>query len=248
MINVKVQSYNPEQIQYLYEQSKNPDFYSETLSTQTGRQIINEVYNEFKSFFGGIKGFSKNLTNYTGMPNIPRYAKADAIEVGFTNQDCVLYNINGITYLKMPKMKTDPYKQTKQGKKGYIRLGKLQIDGRLMHVKIVPYYDTYKIALTYKKEPLSFHFDNMRILGIDPGLNNFLTTSNNCGLSPFIIDGRDMKSYNQHYNETLACLRSKLGAGGEDPYSALERGLQFFGHQQFRGSGSQRRVSAVPEQ
>lgn len=204
---------NPEQIQYLYEQSKNPDFYSETLSTQTGRQIINEVYNEFKSFFGGIKGFSKNLTNYTGMPNIPRYAKADAIEVGFTNQDCVLYNINGITYLKMPKMKTDPYKQTKQGKKGYIRLGKLQIDGRLMHVKIVPYYDTYKIALTYKKEPLSFHFDNMRILGIDPGLNNFLTTSNNCGLSPFIIDGRDMKSYNQHYNETLACLRSKLHKG-----------------------------------
>ena len=54
-----------------------------------------------------------------------------------------------------------------------------------MNLKISSYYDTYKISLVYEIEKSNHSLDNTRILGLDPGLNNFLTSSNNCGLNPF---------------------------------------------------------------
>ena len=201
---------SPAQVQYLYEQSHNPDYYNSDMSVQTGRQIINEVYDSFKSFFAEIKDYWKHSLKYTGKPNIPHYIKSNETEVSFTNQDCRIYEFDGITYLKMPTMPKIIGKQTKYGKKGYLPLGKLKLKGNLMQVKIQPYYDTYKIFLICKVELPLVNLNKLRILGIDPGLNNFLTTSNNCGLHPFIIDGKEMKSYNQHYNETLSRLRSRL--------------------------------------
>lgn len=43
-------------------------------------------------------------------------------------------------------------------------------------------------------------------LGIDPGVNNWLTCVSNLGTS-FIIDGRKLKSLNQWYNKTVSKLK-----------------------------------------
>ena len=52
-----------------------------------------------------------------------------------------------------------------------------------------------------------------RILGLDPGLDNFLTTLTNFSAAPFIIDGHWLKSVNQNFNRRRAVLLSELTKG-----------------------------------
>ncbi|GET38421.1 transposase [Microseira wollei NIES-4236] len=51
-----------------------------------------------------------------------------------------------------------------------------------------------------------------RALGIDPGLDNWLTRVCNVGIS-FIVDGRKLKSLNQFYNKRVAILKSGKSQG-----------------------------------
>ena len=200
------------QFQKMYERTKNQDYYNPNLAAQTSIQIVRKTLNDFKSFFASAKDYSNDSTKYTGRPQLPKYIKTDETTATFTNQDCVIYDINNKTYLKLPNMKEDKSKKLRPNRRGYVKLGNFKI-AKLMQVEIQPYYDTYKICMTYLKEEDSAILDENRILGIDTGVNNFLATSNNCGLFPFIIDGREMKSYNRYYNKTLARLRSKLPKG-----------------------------------
>jgi transposase len=51
-----------------------------------------------------------------------------------------------------------------------------------------------------------------RVLGIDPGINNWLTCLSNARTS-FIIDGRHVKSLNQNYNKRVAKLKARKPQG-----------------------------------
>ncbi len=48
-----------------------------------------------------------------------------------------------------------------------------------------------------------------RVIGIDPGLNNFCAVTNNFGDKPFLVNGRTLKSVNNYYNKRLARLKSQ---------------------------------------
>ena len=52
-----------------------------------------------------------------------------------------------------------------------------------------------------------------RILGLDPGLDNFLTALTNFPAAPFIIVGHWLKSINQNFNRRRAALMSELTKG-----------------------------------
>jgi len=47
-----------------------------------------------------------------------------------------------------------------------------------------------------------------KVLGIDHGLNNWLTCVSNIGTS-FIVDGLHLKSINQWYNKSVAKIKEK---------------------------------------
>lgn len=49
-------------------------------------------------------------------------------------------------------------------------------------------------------------------MSIDLGINNLCTVSSNC-INSFIIDGRKLKSINQHWNKRVSNLKSKLVEG-----------------------------------
>jgi transposase len=54
-------------------------------------------------------------------------------------------------------------------------------------------------------QSLPTHLDSTKVLGIDHGLNNWLTCVSNVGTS-FIVDGRHLKSINQGYNKKVSTL------------------------------------------
>lgn len=183
---------------HLFKITNNIDYYN-ALPMQSTQHLIKEVLESFKGFFNAIKSYSKNNNNFTGKPKLPNYIKTDKISFSITNQDAVIkIDKDGKQYLKLPKTKVKLF------------LGKLNLS-HLKEVVIKPYYNTYKICIiTEIEKSNNMNLNKNNILGIDFGIQNIVTTSNNCGLQPLVIKGNTLKSFNQWYNKTLSNYKSKL--------------------------------------
>ncbi len=72
--------------------------------------------------------------------------------------------------------------------------------------RIVPRNNCFYIEFVYQQADLEKVEANDNVLGIDHGLNNWLTCVSNLGRS-FIIDGKKVKSQNQWYNERIAHIK-----------------------------------------
>jgi putative transposase len=185
----------------VFKVNDNPDYFNEN-PMQTTQNIIKECLKDFKSYFKALKEYAKNPSKFTGKPKLPGYIKTDEISFDITNQDAVVYKRDdGTFYLKLPKTKA------------ILELGKREITN-VKEVTIVPYYDTYKVCIVSEVKTNEIRdLDKSRTIGIDLGVNNFLTISNNCGLNPFIINGKILKSKNQYFNKVTSDLKSKLPLG-----------------------------------
>ncbi|RLP91183.1 transposase [Geobacillus stearothermophilus] len=184
---------NNEWIRYnsLDKMLKHKQVYKE-LPAQTSQQILRLLDKNWKSFFKAIKDWSKNKEKYLGKPKLPKYKKKNGRNVViFTNQQCKIKD----GYIKFPK--TDLKLKTKV------------IEG-LQQVRIVPKGSIYVIEVVYKKEIPNMIRESNRVVGIDLGLNNFVTMVNNIGETPIVINGKGVKSINQYYNKQKAYFQSIL--------------------------------------
>ncbi|MED4871365.1 transposase [Geobacillus stearothermophilus] len=66
------------------------------------------------------------------------------------------------------------------------------------------------LIYSYKKEIPNMIRESNRVVGIDLGLNNFVTMVNNIGETPIVINGKGVKSINQYYNKQKAYFQSIL--------------------------------------
>lgn len=73
----------------------------------------------------------------------------------------------------------------------------------IVEVRILPRNGCFYAEFIYKVSPQKIELDKQQALGIDPGLNNWLTCVSTVGTS-FIIDGLHLKSLNQWYNKSVA--------------------------------------------
>ena len=73
----------------------------------------------------------------------------------------------------------------------------------IKEVRILPRNGCFYAEFVYKLNPQTVKLDSQKALGIDPGVNNWLTCVSTVGTS-FIIDGLHLKSMNQWYNKSVA--------------------------------------------
>jgi putative transposase len=73
--------------------------------------------------------------------------------------------------------------------------------------RIVPRNGCFYIEFVYQQKEVEKVEPNDNVLGIDPGLNNWITGVSNTGKS-FIIDGKKVKSQNQWYNKQVATIKT----------------------------------------
>ncbi|WP_287519954.1 transposase [Okeania sp. SIO2C2] len=78
--------------------------------------------------------------------------------------------------------------------------------------RILPRNRCFYIEFVYNQQEIKPVEDNGNVLGIDPGLNNWITGVSNTGKS-FIIDGKKVKSQNQWYNKQVAKLKMGKSQG-----------------------------------
>lgn len=73
--------------------------------------------------------------------------------------------------------------------------------------RILPRNGCFYIEFVYKQPEIEPVETNGNVLGIDPGLNNWITGVSNTGKS-FIVDGKKVKSQNQWYNKKIAKIKT----------------------------------------
>ncbi|NEP80414.1 MAG: IS200/IS605 family element transposase accessory protein TnpB, partial [Okeania sp. SIO3B3] len=84
---------------------------------------------------------------------------------------------------------------------------------QIKEFRFVPRNNCFYLEFAYNQpEPDQAQPIAENVLGIDPGLNNWLTCVSNVGKA-FIVDGRKVKSQNQWYNKQLAKI--KQGKAGD---------------------------------
>jgi IS605 OrfB family transposase len=82
----------------------------------------------------------------------------------------------------------------------------------IRELRILPRNGCFYAEFVYKMENANANLDHNKALGIDPGLNNWLTCVSNVGTS-FIIDGRHLKSINNWYNKRVSAIKDGKAQG-----------------------------------
>ncbi|MDH6067869.1 transposase [Chrysosporum ovalisporum APH033B] len=82
----------------------------------------------------------------------------------------------------------------------------------IKEVRILPRNRCFYAEFVYQQTESIIPLDKTKVLGIDHGLNNWLTCVSNAGTS-FVVDGRHLKSLNQWYNKSVATIKENKPQG-----------------------------------
>ena len=166
----------------------------ETCGSHSPQQVLKQVDRNFKSFFQAIKSWKKHPSKFMGRPKLPHYKQKNGKNlVYFTSFQCRLIDSSVHLTKKMEQLGFPLIPTDLPSIKG---------------VRIIPYGDRYNIELIYNYTPQDLLLNTNNVMGIDLGLNNIVTTSDNIGTTPLIIKGGVIKSINQFYNKKLSKYKS----------------------------------------
>ena len=174
----------------LKQEGNNFDYKNMPLAS-CSQQCLKLLDKNWKSFFQSIKDYNQNPSKYLGRPKLPKYKPKNGRNILIlTSQNCKIQK--GI--VKFPKTFKGFYLKTKVNK--------------LQQVRIIPKDRYLVVEIVYKINNIVPMLDNNKYISIDLGLDNFVTVVNNCGLKPFVINGKGLKSINQYYNKQVSYYKS----------------------------------------
>lgn len=178
------------------------ELYGKNLPNQSIQQCLKMAVHDVQTYFESLKQYKVNPSAFTGKPKLTKYCKSERKTFIMTNQDCVLYEQTDGTYkLKLPYI-TRQYKII-------LDIPYLPDDfKKLKEVRIVPYYDTYKLELVYECKSKNEVNNSTKVASIDPGVDNLVTLVTED--ESLVINGKVIKSKNQWYNKRAAELNEQL--------------------------------------
>jgi putative transposase len=194
------------------------------LHSQAAQQILRTVAESFKSYYGLVKAYKAG--KITDKPRIPNYRKKGGLAtVSYPKQALKLVEYEWTADSLRSPQASVPLKDN------LIRvpLGKLcklwfELDSFLIpmpsnldfaeikELRILPRNKCFYFEFIYEKQVEKTELNQKNVLGIDPGLNNWLTCVSNVGTS-FIIDGKHIKSMNRWYNKQVSTIKENKPQG-----------------------------------
>jgi transposase len=159
--------------------TENRNLHYKAFYSDTPQQILTTIAESFKSFVGLLKGIKEGAV--TQRPRLPNYRQGGMALVTYTGRS--VKPRNGL--LKFPlgsKVKAwfglDAFYLPKPSNLDY---------KAIREYPILPINRQFYVEFVYKAQSANTDIDTSRALGIDPGLNNWLTCVSNVGTS-LIVD------------------------------------------------------------
>jgi IS605 OrfB family transposase len=177
----------------------------QALYSDTAQQILTGVAESFKSYMGLVKGIKKGIV--TQNPRLPNYRTSGGLALAtFTGRSLKLKD--GILRFPLGSLV-----KTWFGVDGFYLPMPANLDFKsIREVRILPRNRCFYAEFVYQQTINVVELDKSKVLGIDHGLNNWLTCVSNIGTS-FIVDGLHLKSLNQWYNKSVAKIKENKPQG-----------------------------------
>lgn len=175
------------------------------LHSQAAQQILRSVAESFKSYYGLIKVYQEG--KITDRPRVPNYRKKSGLAV-------VSYPKQALK-LKGNQVRVPLGKTCKRwfGLDSFLipMPSNLSFDD-IKELRILPRNNCFYFEFVYRKETEKTELNPENVLGIDPGLDNWLTCVSNVDTS-FIVDGKKVKSMNRWYNKQVSTIKENKPQG-----------------------------------
>lgn len=187
----------------LHRQLKSNKHY-QTLYSQASQQLCSSVYESFASFKQLNALYKRGKLIHKPKP--PNYRKNGLTFISYPKQALKL--INGQVRIPLGSLiktwfKLDSFTLPMPSNLRFEDIREL---------RILPKNRCFYVEFVYKINAVASDVDKNKVLGIDHGVNNWLTCVSNVGKS-FIIDGRHLKSLNRWYNKLIATMRKNKPQG-----------------------------------
>ncbi len=177
----------------------------QALYSDTAQQILTRVAESFKSYVGLLKGIKKGTV--TQKPRLPNYRVSGGLALAtFTGRSLKLKD-GKIRFPLGSLVKTwfdvDAF---------YLPMPSNLDFKSIREVRILPRNRCFYAEFVDQQQTETIELDKSKVLGIDHGINNWLTCVSNVGTS-FIVDGLHLKSLNQWYNKSVAKIKENKPQG-----------------------------------
>lgn len=189
----------------LFQIVKDSESYKE-LSSNVGQGTLRILDKAWKSFFDGIKGWSKNPSKYLGRPKLPKYRPKDGRFVLSLDSNKVKLK-DGYVYFAWKPFKI------------FNHMFRTNAKERILQCRFIPRNGHYTMEIVYEIEVPEYSETSDRVAAIDIGVDNFITMVNNVGEKPIVIKGGVIKSINQFYNKRKAEIQSELKKSNKRDWS-----------------------------
>ncbi|MBZ8182017.1 RNA-guided endonuclease InsQ/TnpB family protein [Oscillatoria salina] len=169
------------------------------LHSQAAQQTLRGVAESFKSYKELSQKYREGELG--NCPQLPKYRKKGGLAT-------ITYPKQALK-LKGDKLRIPLGKKVKAafGVDAFLLPFPTNLDfKKIREIRILPRNGCFYVEWVYQLENLEIKFDKSKVLGIDHGLDNWLTCVSNVGTG-FIVDGKHLKSVNQFYNKQIATIK-----------------------------------------
>jgi putative transposase len=172
------------------------------LPAKIAQWVVRQVCGDWDTFWKAQKAFKKSPAKFTGRPQLPHY------KAKLTGRNVLVYTRQALSRPALADGRICPSQlsiviQTKQT--------------AVRQVRIVPKASHYVVEVIYSVKPTSRTTNKLRpawAASLDLGIDVLAAvTSNKKGLTPFLVNGRPLKSVNAYYHKLRAELQALLPKG-----------------------------------
>jgi putative transposase len=183
----------------------------QALPRKVSNSILIVIDKNWRSFKAALKAWYEHPAKFTGRPRLPGYKPKEK------GRNILIYDMQALS--------------KKALKRGMIAPSGLDIEipthqtrQSIDQVRIVPRLDGYMVEVVYRKEVQQALVDPSLIAALDLGVNTLAAvTSTKQGFQPLLVNGRPLKSLNQHYNKQRAHQQSHLAKAKRFTSRQLDR-------------------------
>ncbi|MGB3510391.1 MAG: transposase [Microcoleaceae cyanobacterium] len=184
------------------------NYHYKVLHSQAAQQILRTVAESFRSYYGLIKAYSEGkITNRPRIPNYRKKGKGGLATVSYPKQALKLKG----NKIRVPLGNT--CKRWFGVDSFLIPMPSNLAFSTLKELRLLPRNRCFYWEFVYeKKVVVKPQLNPENVLGIDHGLNNWLTCVSNVGTS-LIVDGKQVKSMNRWYNKQISTIKENQPQG-----------------------------------
>ena len=170
-----------------------------SLPRKVSQQVLKLLDKNWTSYFEATRAYEEDPSKFRGRPRLPGYK--DKKE----GRNVLVYTIQA---LSKPALRLGIIKPSQLGIE--IRTRQRNVD----QVRIVPTIGgCYAVEVVYTQVEMQEEVNHSLVAAIDIGVNNLVAlTSNKKGFIPKLVNGRPIKSVNQHYNKHVSKLQKNMSS------------------------------------